>query len=527
MLPHPESAPIFRPVNSLRRWLLPSFGSLLALTALVNALFLRGANLFSWDGDAARHIMTGRAMLERGAILERDFFTHTRAGAEYVPYEWLMQTIFGMVDAAAGLPGVAALTALLHAAAVYAAYRVALELGAPRLFGLGVGLLALLLQSIHLLPRPHMITTVLAAVFMIVLLRFARTGSGWALLPLPIMTLFWVNAHPGFPIGFVLIVAFVVAALLRSPEFVDGHRAVRPLVLALAACAAASLVNPAGLGMWMHMSELLGTDFIVSITEEFRSVDFHTGYGKLFFVALFAGPALWMTGRVRVSWLGAGLFLLFAASALHSARNITLFTVIVLPWVALWAADALREAASEPGDAAGGGIGRLARRLLAKAQAWDAVDRELRPVPWLLAGLALLALAMGPASELYGFDPDRLPVEAVEALDKLDVSGPVFNQMDWGGYLAYARPGMPVFIDGMTNVYGVELSREYVGTASGLPGWDEVLEKYGVGWTLMARSAPLNQLLVLDPGWERVYEDDVAVIFRRRGYDRRAANDRQ
>ncbi|MDX1578911.1 MAG: hypothetical protein R3266_10515, partial [Gemmatimonadota bacterium] len=431
---------------------------------------------------------------------------------------WLMQTIFGLVDAAAGLPGIAVLTALLHAAAAYTAYRVALELGSPRLFGLGIGLLALLLQSIHLLPRPHMITTVLAGAFLLVLLRFARSGSPWSLVPLPILTLVWVNAHPGFPIGFVILAGFIVAALLRSPEFVDGRGAVRPLVLALAACAAVSLLNPAGFGMWTHMSDLLGTEFIISMTEEFQSVDFHTGYGRLFFVALFAGPALWMTGRVRVSWLGAGLFLLFAAAALNSARNITLFTVVALPWVGLWAADALRadgRGVDRPKD------GGLARRVLEKARTWDAVDRELRPVAWLLAGGLLLWLALGPASGLYRFDPERLPVDAVAFLDEMDVSGPVFNQMEWGGYLAYSRPGMPVFIDGMTNVYGVELSREYVATANGLPGWDGVLKQYDVGWTLMGRQAALNQLLALDPGWERAYEDDVAVIFRRTGTTRR------
>jgi hypothetical protein len=106
-------------------------------------------------------------------------------------------------------------------------------------------------------------------------------------------------------------------------------------------------------------------------------------------------------------------------------------------------------------------------------------------------------------------------VAAVERLDELGMSGPVFNQMHWGGYLLYARPDIPVFIDGQTDFYGEELSREYLAALNGQAGWRAVLDRYDVEWTLIGAGQPLVQLLALDPAWRRIYTDDVAAVYRR------------
>lgn len=491
-------------MSAARRWLIPSYGAILALAALATALVLRGARMFAHDGDGARHIRLGREILERGKVLRADVLSHTRAGDPIVLHEWLSEVALGWADVAAGLPGVAVLAALLFTVAVWAVYRSAEELGAPRPLALGAGLLALPLHSIHLLPRPHLFTTALAAVYMLLLLRFARSDRWSTLVPLPILMVIWANLHGGFLLGFVLIGAFLAGALLGSSEFAGGRRAGRPLGVALVACLAASLVTPHGFELWAYTTgHLGGDDFLLSVTEEFRSIDFHRGYGRAFLVVLFAGPALWMSGRVRVSWLGAGLYLFFAASALHSARNIPLFALATLPWLAVWAEEALT------------GGGDAATSILARLRRMDRDDRSLRPWGWALAGVGLVAWALGPGAALYQHDPDVFPVRAVERLDDIDMSGRVFNQMHWGGYLLYAAPDIPVFIDGQTDFYGEELAREYLVAVNGLSGWRDVLDRYGIEWTLIDARQPLAQLLALDAEWSRVYSDRVAVVYRR------------
>ncbi|HSM08686.1 MAG TPA: hypothetical protein VLA33_06680 [Gemmatimonadota bacterium] len=491
-------------MSAVRRWLIPSYGAMLALAALATALVLRGAHMFAHDGDGARHIRLGYEILERGQVLQTDVLSHTRAGDPIVLHEWLSEVALAWANGAAGLPGVAVLATLLFTVAVWAVYWSAEELGALRPLALLVGLLALLLHSIHLLPRPHLFTTALAAVYMVLLLRFARTARWATLAPLPVLMVVWANLHGGFLLGLVLISAFVVGALLDSAEFAGGRRAARPLAVVLVACLAASLVTPHGLELWAYTTgHLGGDDFLLSVTEEFRSVDFHRAYGRAFLAVLFAGPALWMTGRVRVSWLGAGLYLFFAASALHSARNIPLFALATLPWFAVWAEEALE------------GGGGAAATVLARLRRMDRGDRLLRPWGWTLADVGLVAWALGPNAAQYQFDPGVFPVRAVDQLDQIDTSGHVFNQMPWGGYLLYAAPEIPVFIDGQTDFYGEELAREYLLAVNGRAGWRDVLDRHAVEWTLIGTRQPLAQLLALDAEWSRVYTDDVAVVYRR------------
>jgi hypothetical protein len=490
-------------VSTARRWLVPSYGAILALAALATAL-LRGAYMFAHDGDGARHIRLGREILDRGQVLRADVLSHTRAGEPIVLHEWLSEVALGGADIAAGLPGVAVLAALLFTVAVWGVYRSAEEMGALRPLALGTGVIALLLQSIHLLPRPHLFTTALATVYLILLLRFARTDRWSALVPLPVLMVVWANLHGGFLLAFVLMGAFFVGALLGSSELAGGRRAARPLGVVVVACAAASLVTPHGLELWTYTTGHLGGDnFLLSVTEEFRSVDFHRGYGRVFLVVLFAGPALWMSGRVRVSWLGAGLYLFFAAAALHSARNIPLFALVTLPWLAVWAEEALE------------GRGGAAASVLARLRRMDSGDRSLQPWGWTLAAIGLVAWALGPGAALYRFDPDLFPVRAVERLGEIDASGHVFNQMHWGGYLLYAAPDIPVFIDGQTDFYGEELAREYLVAMNARAGWRDALDRYGVEWTLIGARQPLAQVLALDRQWSRVYTDDVAVVYRR------------
>jgi len=485
------------------RWILPSLGSVLGLVALANALFFRSRYFFASDGDVGRHIRIGRTIIEDRAIPAADLFSHTRQGAHFVPYEWLSELLTALVDAAFGLPGIVVMSALLYAIAVFAVYRIADELGSPRTVAFAVAVLALLLQSIHLLPRPHLFTTAFAALFLLVLVRFAISGKARRLVPLPFLMLIWANSHGGFLIGFILLGFFLVGSLLKSTEFATPRDAVVPLLVTIIACLGASLLNPAGLSLWAHTLGYLRIDFLVDATQEYQSVDFHEGYGKLFFICLFAGPAAWMTGRVRVSPLAAVIFLFFAATALHSTRNIPLFTVAAMPWLSLWITQVFDNRESR------------ANATLSRFNRFESVDRQLKPGLASIVAAAMIWFALAPNAATYQFDPEVFPIKALAAMSPESTESNVFNQMIWGGHLLYEHPEIPVFIDGQTDFYGEELSRDYVMALKGSIGWQSVLDRYEIGWTLLSTGEPLNQLLELDSEWRRIYMDDVGTVYVR------------
>jgi hypothetical protein len=108
------------------------------------------------------------------------------------------------------------------------------------------------------------------------------------------------------------------------------------------------------------------------------------------------------------------------------------------------------------------------------------------------------------------------PATALDYALKANVTGPVLNDFDFGGYLIFR--GVPTFIDGRTLPFGKEFARNYF-DAIALGAGDELerlADAYKVSWTLLRpRSA---EALHFDhsPGWRRIYADDVAVVHVRR-----------
>ncbi len=120
--------------------------------------------------------------------------------------------------------------------------------------------------------------------------------------------------------------------------------------------------------------------------------------------------------------------------------------------------------------------------------------------------------------DVYRFSSEVFPVAAVETLleSGFEPPGPVYNEFGWGGYLLYrAWPEIPVFIDGQTDFYGEELTREYVEIRALQANWEHLLAKHKVAWALIPPEAPLAQGLELHPDWRLLYSDSTAVAFVR------------
>jgi hypothetical protein len=74
-------------------------------------------------------------------------------------------------------------------------------------------------------------------------------------------------------------------------------------------------------------------------------------------------------------------------------------------------------------------------------------------------------------------------------------AGPLFNDFNWGGYLIWALPGLPVAIDGRTNLHGDERIERYGNTWAGLPGWQNDPDLSAAGVVISAAEMPLGDLL--------------------------------
>ena len=367
-----------------QRWLLPSPSDLVFLTVFFAALGL-GAALTSRDGDLGRHLRIAEWMFDNRALPLEDVFSYTRSGSPVVVHEWLAQLVMGAAHRVAGFNGIGLLTAVLVAAPWAMINRALLKRAIPVSTATTLSLLGASASVVHWAARPHMFTFAFFAYWVIALGDYEQ-GRRRTLYALPLLTVIWANTHGAFIVGFVLVGMYLAAALFdrRFPR-------ARHLFLVLLASIAASLANPNGFKLITNSFGYIGDDFLLRFTTEYNSPDFHLKGFWPFLAILFVGILLSLPRRnsARI------LFVVWAAFALYSFRNVPLFALAAIPLLA--EQFHLRLQASP-------GYFRGPRAwLAAKGDPWTEINRQVVGGALSLVVVIALGLTMGPAERESDF----------------------------------------------------------------------------------------------------------------------------
>ncbi|HSQ39175.1 MAG TPA: hypothetical protein VLM78_03365, partial [Anaerolineales bacterium] len=195
----------------MKNFLVPRLRDILFIAILAAALAL-GPRMLSLDSDLGRHLTMGGFIIDSHQIPTRDLFSHTHADVSRPAYEWLTQIIFAIANRLAGLDGVVFVTALAIASAFFIVYTEAARQSRLPLAALGITILAAAASSLHWLPRPHVITFLMLAIWL-ERLEHVRRGDLVPLWHFPVLMLLWVNAHGGFVFGILAWLAYFVGWL--------------------------------------------------------------------------------------------------------------------------------------------------------------------------------------------------------------------------------------------------------------------------------------------------------------------------
>jgi hypothetical protein len=140
-----------------------------------------------------------------------------------------------------------------------------------------------------------------------------------------------------------------------------------------------------------------------------------------------------------------------------------------------------------------------------------------------LAGLTAMVLLQVIASRglQTGSEP-RLdlgvppyPVDGAAYVARNHPDARMLNEYTWGGFLIFEHgPEMKVFIDGRADLHGALLA-EYNQVFKVLPGWRDVLDKYGIEVVLFPSDWPFAVLLRESREWREVFVGDSESVFVR------------
>jgi len=446
------------------------------------------------DPDVWWHLQTGKDIVASSSIPHVDPYSFTKAGAPWIAHEWLSQVLMFAVYRLSGLGGLVFIFAAVITAAFVISYRQ--SAGRPYVAGLAVLLGALSATPLFGI-RPQMITLLLASIYIAILRRFVLSGEARVLWWLPPLMILWVNLHAGFALGLGLIALFFVTVILDRE-----WKLLRPLLLIALACAVVVPLNPNGFRIFLYPLETLTSPSMTALIDEWSSPDFHQPMFLAFAAFLFATFAV-LTLAPRRPRVGE-LFLLLATAfgALRSSRHVPVFALIAAPILAEHLFD------------------------LMKARGWDrGLTRESQMTAGsVVLSLVLLLAPLGFAGvQLWYFVSHqeryvalKNPVAAVDFIQTQHLPGPIYNRYGWGGYLLFRLyPEYRVYVDGRADVYGDRFLFEMVNTYDGRNGWREPLDRHGVRIVLISPDVPLASLLRIDKDWQKVFEDDQAVIFTR------------
>jgi hypothetical protein len=505
-----------------RNWWLPSVSTLLWLVFFFAAnLSIVRVMMIASDSDACWHWQQGNWMLQHHAVLRTELFSHTSNGAPLVDLWWLSEIVMALAGNLLGWGGIVLVASVVCATIVWLLHRQLLAEGNELLLSTALTLLAAAVCATHWLARPHLATQLMVVVFACQLRWFecGRTTARQLLILLPLLMALWTNLHGAFLLGFVLIGIYLTNAVVdwmrasaeKRPAL---QQRVKVLVILGLACSLASLLNPNGWKLPVQIIHYTSSPLLMQSAEEFLPPNFHNLNTLPFVILLVVILLMLLIVRPRLNVTDGLLLIVWLVLSLRMVRNAPVFALVVTPILAEHWNTYLR--AVSPSRILGR-YRNLSTRLTFVDQTAGA-----RGLPTLAVIAMILVLAK---PQLFGGEPlldtelpaNRFPVAAVNFLRQTPnaVHGEMFNDYMWGGYFILAMPERKVFFHPNALVYREEVVRDFLLVNDLQPGWEDVLKKYHVGWTILPPEHRMNHLLAQRADWKLVYTDSVATIYGR------------
>ncbi len=450
------------------------------------------------DPDVWWHLRTGQLIWQNHALFRTDPYSFTRFGQSWINHEWLTDALMYLIYRAGSWTALSTVFAVAASTALTVAYR-RCDANAS------ISALVTLCGAAAALPslgvRPQVVSFLLASLFLRILDEAGPSRQLFWLVPL---TLLWVNLHAGYAVGIALIVLYLIGvmsdATLGFEPRENATPKLRSLFLVLLPSIAIIAFNPYGMKMYSYPFETLHSQAMQSAIQEWASPNFHEIKHLPTFILLLALLVLFAVQPRKVRPSQMLLLLAGITGALLSVRHIPLFVLIAIPTISRL----LQSCADEYG-------------IMAQRRTQHSSSTHTAVIYGLLA-LVVMAFAiirvLGITRRQAQDEATMFPQAATSFLSHYEVSGPLLNPYDWGGYLIWQRyPSQLVFIDGRADVYGDTLLNESVSTYYLRGDWYGSLENWGITSALLPAHAPLVQGLKAR-GWLEMYADSQAVILR-------------
>jgi hypothetical protein len=490
------------------------------------------------------NLKSGEIMAQTGQFLATDVLVWSPVREPYYNPQWGSQILFYWIFSASPY-----LLLTLRAVIITASVGLLLWLcnwrsGSLRIASIAT-IVAYLTAWTNLGVRPQLFAFLPFLGFLFLLER-KDAYPKWLPLLVPIM-LFWVNVHGSFVLGVAMIGIYALGTIIEKVGTQEGRKWLRSSEALwqagwMGVGALTSLANPYFINIY-HYFVVATNDPVARATNiEWQPPTLNGGTGMLFFVNVFILLLSFYVSRRRVRPTEALLMLAFGYLSLTSLRNVMWWGWVTAPILAANLAEwAIRRRTKDEGRRTkddGYEVRTGSQQPAASSQSSQQPRRqEISAFNWLIAGVlvggALLFTPLWrdsspfvPASAKAALSDDT-PVELAEFLKEELANGtiaePLFNYLEWGGYLGWALfdYGPPhrhqMFVDGRFEARQVKVWEDYLSVSRGRADWQQTLDHYGIRTLILNKEFHkyLLPFVAQSNTWKKVYEDKAGVVYVR------------
>ena len=486
-----------------------------------------------FHSDIWGHVHYGNWIIENGQLPQEDPFLPLAEGMYVVDNAWLAQVIFAKVESIGGPQGMSSLFALT----VFATYLIYARIfflfsRNPLLVIAGLFLLFFVGFSRHAIIRPEIFGGLCLAVLFWMLVRVepwqCRVLGGrpqsnddrwprWMWLCIPLMFLFWANAHGSFAVGLVVLGCHALGRVIevvwktRNPLACFFDRDCQRWILMTELAVAATLINPYGLDLLIQTARFGQNPNLRDVMEWYplKLIDLE---GIQYCISIVLMVVLLRHSRIRMRATEVLMLMFFAFSVAPTIRMIgwyaPLFAFLMVPHLTNALSRRQQKEHPEQSGPQRHDLSRFAGTLLCILLFWCGF--ALSPISRPLLG--------GTPREKETIFSRGTPHGVTNYLRENPPEGLVFAPQWWGDYLNWSAPAdMKVFMTTNLHLAPRQVWRDYLRVARGQSGWEGILDKYDVGTLVVHKElqVPMARNIRRTRLWRIVYEDRQGVVLQR------------
>lgn len=485
-------------------------------TVLIGFVFILMASRPLWHTDLWDHLNYGQNILETKSVSETEPLMRLSRGVSMVNIPWLAQIGMAALNHRFGLTSLQFLFASLIAVSLGIVAWRSVRLSRSAIGGIVAAAIFLKVNLDQMLVIRPQLAGLLFYCIVVAWSLGRRRHSKAVWIGLPLMFVLWANIHGSFSMGLLLMAITGIGrfgdvrVISKSLRLALLDRELHRTILLTQLCAAAVLINPAGLAIYPEVLNVAGNPNIGSMFE-WDALTLRSAQGQsAAAVALLAFMAIKLSPRR----LHCGEVLAFVVTGL----------------LAMWSARMLNWWAPVAGILAGTHLLAAMR----KSTRWlkNAQPGEPRGI-WTVVNVLLIVIFCLPTrfgeSVRRGVTPPlarlvsrETPLATVDFLESMKTlpQGIAFVPAEWAGYAMNRGPrSLEPMVNLHVHVIPEQVWNDYIRLINGPTDWNGLMDEYGINLAVVDkdRQPGLLKRIRESPDWTADYEDHQGVVFTRNG----------